>query len=30
MQAMVAIIGACAAAMLVWYVWIFMKGDDDV
>ena len=30
MQAMVAIIGACAAAMLVWYVGILMKGDDDV
>lgn len=30
MQALVAIIGACAAAMLIWYVWILMIGDDDV
>lgn len=30
MQALVAIIGACAAAMLIWYVWILMKGGDDV
>lgn len=30
MQVMIAIIGICAAAMLLWYVWILMKGDDLV
>lgn len=28
MQIMVAILGICAAAMLAWYVYILMKGDD--
>ncbi len=28
MQIMVAILGICAAAMLVWYVYILMKGDE--
>lgn len=26
MQIMIAIIGLCAAAMLLWYVYILMKG----
>lgn len=30
MQAMVVILGACAMAMLLWYVYILMKGDDQV
>lgn len=30
MQAMVVILGACATAMLLWYVYILMKGDDQV
>lgn len=29
MQFMIAIIGVCAAAMLLWYVYILMKGDDQ-
>ena len=24
-----ALIGVCAAAMLLWYVYILMKGDDQ-
>lgn len=28
MQAVVVFLGLCAAAMLVWYVVILMKGDD--
>lgn len=28
MQIMIAIIGICAAAMLLWYVYILMKGAD--
>lgn len=27
MQFMIAATGACAIAMLVWYVYILMKGD---
>lgn len=30
MQIMIAIIGLCAAAMLLWYVCILMKGDGQV
>lgn len=30
MQIIVAIIGICAASMLLWYVYILMKGDDQV
>ena len=30
MQIMTAIIGICAAAMLLWYVRILMKGDDPL
>lgn len=30
MQIMLAIIGICAAAMLLWYVYILMKGDEQV
>lgn len=30
MQIMIAIIGICAAGMLLWYVYILMKGDDLV
>ena len=29
MQIMIAIIGLCAAAMLLWYVFILMKGDEQ-
>ena len=29
MQIIVAVIGICAAAMLLWYVYILMKGDDQ-
>ena len=29
MQIMIAIIGLCAAAMLLWYVYILMKGDEQ-
>ena len=29
MQIMIVIIGICAAAMLLWYVYILMKGDDQ-
>ena len=28
MQIMIEIIGICAAAMLLWYVYILMKGAD--
>jgi hypothetical protein len=28
MQMLIALIGVCAAAMLLWYVYILMKGDD--
>jgi hypothetical protein len=28
MQMIIALIGVCAAAMLLWYVYILMKGDD--
>lgn len=28
MQIMIAILGICAAAMLLWYVYILMKGDE--
>lgn len=30
MQIMVAILGVCAAALLLWYVYILMKGDEQV
>ena len=30
MQVMIAVIGICAAAMLLWYVYILMKGDEQV
>lgn len=30
MQVMIAILGICAAAMLLWYVYILMKGDEQV
>jgi len=26
---LIALIGVCAAAMLLWYVYILMKGDDQ-
>lgn len=29
MQMPIALIGVCAAAMLLWYVYILMKGDDQ-
>ena len=29
MQMLIAVIGECAAAMVVWYVYILMKGDDQ-
>ncbi len=29
MQIMIAIIGISAAAMLLWYIYILMKGDDE-
>jgi hypothetical protein len=29
MQILIAIIGLCAAAMLLWYVYILMKGDEQ-
>ena len=29
MQIMIAIIGLCAAAMLLWYVYILMKGEEQ-
>lgn len=29
MQMLIALIGVCAAAMLLWYVFILMKGDDQ-
>ena len=29
MQIIIAIIGLCAAAMLLWYVYILMKGDEQ-
>ena len=29
MQMLIAHIGVCAAAMLLWYVYILMKGDDQ-
>ncbi len=28
MQMLIALIGVCAAAMLLWYVYILMKGED--
>ena len=27
-EMLIALIGVCAAAMLLWYVYILMKGDD--
>lgn len=27
MQVMIALLGICAAALLLWYVYILMKGD---
>ena len=29
MQMLIALIGVCAAAMLLWSVYILMKGDDQ-
>lgn len=29
MQIVIAVIGICAAAMLLWYVYILMKGDSQ-
>ena len=29
MQMLIALIGVCAAAMLLWDVYILMKGDDQ-
>lgn len=29
MQMLIALIGVCAAAILLWYVYILMKGDDQ-
>lgn len=29
MPILIALIGVCAAAMLLWYVYILMKGDDQ-
>lgn len=29
MQIMIAVLGICAAAMLLWYVYILMKGDEQ-
>ena len=29
MQMLIALIGVCAAAMLLWYVYILMKGDHQ-
>ncbi len=29
MQIMIAVIGISAAAMLLWYIYILMKGDDE-
>ena len=29
MQMLISLIGVCAAAMLLWYVYILMKGDDQ-
>lgn len=29
MQMLIALIGVCAAAMLLWYVYILMKEDDQ-
>ena len=29
MQILIALIGVCAAAMLLWYVYILMKGEDQ-
>lgn len=29
MQMLIALIGVCAAAMLLWYFYILMKGDNQ-
>lgn len=29
MQMLIALIGVCAATMLLWYVYVLMKGDDQ-
>ena len=29
MHMLIALISVCAAAMLLWYVYILMKGDDQ-
>ena len=29
MQILIALTGVCAAAMLLWYVYILMKGDEQ-
>lgn len=30
MQVIIVLIGICAAALLLWYVYILMKGDTKV
>lgn len=30
MHILIGIIGICAAAMLLWYVYILMKGDEQI
>ncbi len=30
MQTIIGIIGICAVAMLLWYVYILMRGDEQV
>lgn len=29
MEILIALIGLCAAAMLLWYVWLLLKGDEQ-
>ncbi len=29
MQLITSLIGLCAAALLLWYVWILVKGDKE-
>lgn len=29
MQILIALIGVCAAALLLWYFYILMKGDEQ-
>lgn len=30
MQVMIVLMGICAAALLLWYIYILMKGDTKV